>query len=99
MVTTRERVKDLAAFEESTARCRELERLSTPAGVALLDSLGVHGPAADLERLVEDVSGHALTLTLLGGYLAAPTAATCAGATWWASRRPTRRSRAATPSG
>ena len=69
VVTTRERVKDLAAFEESTVRCRELERLSTPAGVALLDSLGVHGPAADLERLVEDVRGHALTLTLLGGYL------------------------------
>lgn len=69
VVTTRERVKDLAAFEESTAPRWELERLATEAGVELLDSLGVRGAAADLKQLVEDVRGHALTLNLLGGFL------------------------------
>ena len=69
VVTTRERVKDLAAFEESTAPRRDLGRLSKPAGVELLGALGVHGAAADLEKLVEDVGGHALTLNLLGGFL------------------------------
>jgi tetratricopeptide (TPR) repeat protein len=69
VVTTRERVKDLAAFEGSTAPRRDLGRLSTPAGVELLETLGVRGTATELERLVEEVRGHALTLSLLGGYL------------------------------
>jgi len=69
VATTRERVKDLAAFEESTAPRRELERLSTPAGVELLKSLSVHGAATELEKLVEEIQGHALTLNLLGGFL------------------------------
>jgi tetratricopeptide (TPR) repeat protein len=69
VVTTRERVKDLSAFEESTAPRRELERLANEVGVELLNSLGVHGAAADLKQLVEDVRGHALTLNLLGGFL------------------------------
>lgn len=69
VVTTRERVKDLAAFEGATAPRRDLGRLSAPAGVELLETRGVHGTAAELERLVEDVRGHALTLTLLAGFL------------------------------
>jgi tetratricopeptide (TPR) repeat protein len=69
VVTTRERVQDLTAFEETTAPRWELERLSTPAGVELLKSLGVHGAAAELESLVEEVRGHALSLSLLGGFL------------------------------
>lgn len=69
VVTTRERVKDLAAFEESTAPRWELERIATEAGVELLESLGVHGAAAELKQLVEDVRGHALTLNLVGGFL------------------------------
>jgi tetratricopeptide (TPR) repeat protein len=69
VVTTRERVKDLKSFEETTARRRELERLSTPAGAELLRSLGVLGTATEIEALVEEVRGHALTLNLLGGFL------------------------------
>jgi hypothetical protein len=71
LVTTRERVRDLAAFEESTAPRWELERLSTPAGLELLKFLGVHGATSDLEKLVEEVRGHALSLNLLGRYLGA----------------------------
>jgi tetratricopeptide (TPR) repeat protein len=69
VVTTRERVEDLAGFEESTAQRWELERLSTPAGVELLKSLGVHGAAAEIAKLVEEVRGHALSLSLLGRFL------------------------------
>src|SRR6185295_19087187 len=47
-----------------------LERLSTAAGVALLDKLGVWGGKEDLEQLVEDVEGHALTLNIEGSFLA-----------------------------
>src|SRR6185295_15640380 len=47
-----------------------LERLSTAAGIDLLKKLGVWGGKKDLELLVEDVEGHALTLNIEGTYLA-----------------------------
>src|SRR6185295_10055933 len=70
LVTTRERVADLASFRGSTAPEWSLERLSTEAGVDLLKKLGVWGGKGDLEQLVEDVEGHALTLNIEGTYLA-----------------------------
>ena len=47
----------------------KLLRLSRDAGVHLLKTLGVNGTAQEFATLVEDVKGHALTLTLLGTYL------------------------------
>jgi tetratricopeptide (TPR) repeat protein len=70
LVTTRERVADLAPFRDTTAPEWGLHNLPTPAGVELLKTLGVRGTDAEYQRLVEDVGGHALTLTLLGNYLA-----------------------------
>lgn len=70
VVTTRERVKDLEAFRASTAPELLLDHLSTPAGVQLLRSLGVQGSEKELQTLVVEVHGHALTLNLLGRYLA-----------------------------
>ncbi|HXF39330.1 MAG TPA: TIR domain-containing protein, partial [Blastocatellia bacterium] len=82
VVTTRYALPDLRAFVGNTVHEEKLARLSTDAGVALLQSLGVRGslrktiPSADgrtlwneYEKLVEDVKGHALTLNLLGTYL------------------------------
>ncbi len=82
VVTTRYSIPDLRAYVGKTVEENKLARLSTEAGVALLQSFGVKGslrkdiPAADgrtlwneLEKLVEDVKGHALTLNLLGSYL------------------------------
>ncbi len=69
VVTTRESVKDLAAFRGGPAPEWSLERLSTAAGVALLEKLQVKGRQAELEGLVEEVDGHALTLQLLGSFL------------------------------
>ncbi|MBI5385631.1 MAG: DUF4062 domain-containing protein [Verrucomicrobia bacterium] len=69
VVTTRYSLPDLKAFWQTTAPEVKLLRLSRDAGVHLLKTLGVNGTAKEFETLVEDVKGHALTLTLLGGFL------------------------------
>lgn len=69
LVTSRVKVVDLHLHQGTTAPEWDLEHLSTTAGVELLQSLGVHGARAEIERLVEDVEGHALTLNLLGRFL------------------------------
>lgn len=69
VVTTRERVADLSLYLDRTVSEWTLEHLATPAGVRLLETLGVAGSAAELEGLVRDVAGHALTLNLFGSFL------------------------------
>ncbi len=70
LVTTRYSLPDLKAFWKTTAPEEALHRLSRAAGVDLLKKLGVQrGTTQEFETLVEDVKGHALTLTLLGGFL------------------------------
>lgn len=82
VVTTRYSLPDLQVFRQGTAPEVELKCLSRAAGVHLLRSLGVKGselrnlPSDDdnqrlneFEKLVEDVKGHALTLTVMGGFL------------------------------
>ncbi|MER0170159.1 MAG: toll/interleukin-1 receptor domain-containing protein [Nitrosomonas sp.] len=69
IVTTRYSLPDLRAFRQTTAPEVPLLRLSRDAGVNLLKTLGVCGTMPELAALVEDVQGHALTLTLLGGFL------------------------------
>ncbi len=85
IVTTRIEMPDLNAFKGGAVIETHLKRLPRAAGVSLLKSLGVKGserrdlPLKDtepngekvneFEKLVEDVKGHALTLTLLGGFL------------------------------
>src|SRR5262249_7628778 len=69
IVTTRYSVPDLKAFWQTTAPEIKLVRLSHQAGVHLLKRLQVNGPIRELEAVVEDVKGHALTLNLLGTYL------------------------------
>jgi len=82
VVTTRYSIPDLRAYVGKTVEEHKLARLSTEAGVALLQSFGLTGPLRktipspdghtlwnEFEKLVEDVKGHALTLNLLGSYL------------------------------
>ncbi|HEX7333486.1 MAG TPA: DUF4062 domain-containing protein [Pyrinomonadaceae bacterium] len=69
IVTTRYSLPNLKAYWQTTAPEEKLLRLSRDAGVHLLKSLGVRGTVKELETLVEDVKGHALTLNLLGTYL------------------------------
>jgi hypothetical protein len=69
VLTTRHAIPDLKAFWQTSAPQHSLARLSTPAGVALLQTLGVHGAPDDMTALVQALQGHALSLHLFGSYL------------------------------
>jgi hypothetical protein len=69
VITSRYSILDLKLFWQTTAPEVRLQRLSSEAGVHLLKALGVKGTNKEFEQLVSDVSGHALTLNLLGTYL------------------------------
>src|SRR5262245_54955126 len=68
VVTTRERIADLAGFQK-TAPQISLEELEPDAAVALLRQLGVDGRESELRAAAEEFQRHALTLTLLGNFL------------------------------
>jgi tetratricopeptide (TPR) repeat protein len=68
VVTTRERIADLDAFP-TTAPQEDLEALSPEAGAELLKKLGVKGKDSALLAASREFGNHALTLSLLGGYL------------------------------
>ena len=68
VATTRERIADLDRFPK-TAPQEDLEALSPEAGAELLKQLGVTGKNSELLAASREFGNHALTLTLLGGYL------------------------------
>ncbi len=68
VVTTRERIADLAGFQK-TAPQIPLEELEPDAAVALLRQLGVDGREIELRAAAEEFQRHALPLTLLGNFL------------------------------
>ncbi len=68
VVTTRERIADLDGFT-STAPQVDLESLSPESGAELLKTLGVKGKPSELLAESKRFGNHALTLSLLGGYL------------------------------
>ncbi len=69
VITTRLDVDDLKEFEGTTLQNIPLEQLSPEAGATLLENLGVKGTYEELKEAVSKFGGHALALTLLGGYL------------------------------
>jgi tetratricopeptide (TPR) repeat protein len=85
VITTRQRPEDLTAYLEKTVEQVNLDDLEPSDGATLLRTLGVkrlarpdepQDQAAELEQqeletASEEFGGHALTLTLLGSYLAA----------------------------
>jgi len=78
VVTTREHIADLATYRETTTPQWDLESLSEEAGAALLHRAGATRAGAatikaddpELRAASREVLGHALTLRLLGTYLA-----------------------------
>lgn len=70
VVTTRQPVADLGATRETTTPEWRLDHLSDAAGALILKRYGVTGPEDELRRASREVKGHALTLTLVGHYLA-----------------------------
>ena len=67
LVTSRAHLLDLE--RHTTYTVREVERLSPADGRALLCRLGVRGPDPELDKVVDQWDGHALTLSLLAGFL------------------------------
>jgi len=68
LITSRAPLMDLLAY--TTYGEREVERLSPAEGLALLEHLGVEGPEEEIAALVAQWEGHALTLGLVGSFLA-----------------------------
>ena len=62
-------VADLSDHQGSSALRRDLEHLSSDAGLKLLRALGVKGDEAELRSASDEFRGHCLALTLLGSYL------------------------------
>jgi tetratricopeptide (TPR) repeat protein len=69
--TSRLPLTDLEDFAGTGAEQISLENLTPEAGAAYLRALKVEGPEEELRAASEDFDGHALALTLLGGYLKA----------------------------
>ncbi|MGO9172519.1 MAG: TIR domain-containing protein [Rhodomicrobium sp.] len=69
VLTSRQEVPELEGFGDLIIH-HELEKLSDEAGADLLVELGVRGRPRELQAAVHDVEGHALSVTLLGTYLA-----------------------------
>jgi tetratricopeptide (TPR) repeat protein len=69
LVTTREPVHDLAPYYGETAEDWPLEHLDEAAGAKLLEHLGVKGTEKERREVSRAVTGHALTLRLLGTWL------------------------------
>jgi len=67
LITSRAPVLDLMDY--TTYTHRDVDRLSEVDGRALLRRLGVQGSDAELNKVVADWNGHALTLSLIGSYL------------------------------
>ena len=103
VVTTRYSLPDLQrVLADHRAGGRSCLRLSTEAGVHLLRTTRRESGTqrSEFEKLVEDVKGHALTLNLLGSFLRDAFARRHPQARpREASRKPTQKNRAATPSG
>ncbi len=68
LVTTREHLKNIESH--ATTEEQKLDKLVKEAAIALLRHLQVVGTEAELEAASKDAGGHALTLQLLGRFLA-----------------------------
>ncbi|MGE5342393.1 MAG: SEFIR domain-containing protein [Candidatus Omnitrophota bacterium] len=69
VISTREKVTDLSNKTGYSVKEVLLENLSRDTGMQLLNTLGVRGSEQEIGRAVDEYSGHALALTLLGNYL------------------------------
>lgn len=70
IITSRLPIADLAAYDDGRIKSHTIESLCSKSSVELLKSLGVRGSEEDFTKVVSLYSGHALSLSLLAGYLA-----------------------------
>ncbi|MEJ2118752.1 MAG: toll/interleukin-1 receptor domain-containing protein, partial [Alphaproteobacteria bacterium] len=71
LITSRQALPELTSGHEPRVISDALDCMTTGEGVKLLAALGVDGKRTEMERAVEEVLGHALSLNLLGTYLSA----------------------------
>ena len=71
VLTTREKIDELAPFTATTAPRIDLEHLKPEDGAEYLRLLGVQGTENELQTTSAEFDGHALALRLLGNYLKA----------------------------
>ncbi len=69
VITSRQHLPELENRSEPDVRSRALDSLSPRAGAHLLRHLGCWGAKDDMQKAVEEVQGHALSVTLLGTYI------------------------------
>ena len=69
IITTRIALHELSDRDAPTVIPHDLQNLTVADGIALLQSLGVTGSAAELGKAVREYGGHALALSLLGNVL------------------------------
>ncbi|MBM84234.1 MAG: hypothetical protein CMJ78_27075, partial [Planctomycetaceae bacterium] len=69
VVSTCARVADIEGWEGSSVVSHPLDHLSIEAGTVLLQHIGVDGDGEELGKAVEEVAGHALSVTLVGKYV------------------------------
>ena len=67
LVTSRAPLLDMIHF--STYKNRDVDRLNPREGLDLLRKFGIRGSDEELDRVVREWDGHALTLSLLASYL------------------------------
>ena len=68
LITSRIPILDM--MEYTTYQRRDVDRLSAADGRELLQMLGVKGDNETLDKVVADWEGHALTLSIIGSYIA-----------------------------
>ena len=68
VITTRANLMDMQPF--TTYQHVDITRLSEADGVALMREIGVKGDEKRIKQVVKEWDGHALTLSLMAGYLA-----------------------------
>ena len=68
-ITSRYLLTDIKKWEGSYYQRLEVERLSIEEGRALFKKMGVSGNQEEIDTVIEDHKGHALSLTLLATYL------------------------------
>lgn len=69
IVTSRQRLAEMAAQEGQAVRHVVVDTFKPEDGAALLTSLGVTGPEEEKQKASVEMSGHAFGLVLLGRYL------------------------------
>lgn len=69
LVTTRYPLTDINKWEGRTYQKEDIQNLSPEEGRALFKRVGVKGTQKEMDAVIEDYKGHALSLSLLANYL------------------------------